>query len=88
MPRRAAARVTLPAVWRKASTRCSRSTLPSASASAGDSGPFGRTPLSAGAVAAGTAGSPSSSALTTGASDRSATRSITFASSRTFPGHG
>ena len=88
IPRRAAARVTLPPVWRRASTRCTRSTLPSASASAGDSGAFGWARASAAADAAGMAGSPSSVALTTGASERSATRSITFASSRTFPGHG
>ena len=44
----------------------------------------GRPPL---AVATGTSGSPSIFAVTTGASESSATRSITLASSRMLPGH-
>src|SRR5206468_7882861 len=80
IPSTAAVREIFQLVWRKTSATRSRTASSSelaAPAGAGAEGPGSATGVS-----------PSASAVTSGSLDRSATRSIRLASSRTLPGHG
>jgi hypothetical protein len=81
-PSRRAAREMFHAVARSASTTCSRPRSPGSWPSAGSAVD------SIGIAGLAADGSPSISAVSARASASSAARSMTFASSRTLPGHG
>src|SRR4030095_11307374 len=84
IPSTAAVREMFQSVWRRTSATRSRT------ASSSELAPPGATPAGTGdeGTAGETGGRPSASAVTSGSLDRSATRSIRLASSRTLPGHG
>ncbi len=84
IPSTAAVREIFQLVWRRTSATRSRT------ASSSELAPPAAPPAGGGAEGSGAATgvSPSASAVTSGSLDRSATRSIRLASSRTLPGHG